>query len=192
MKLEISDSLTTLVLLLLTGLSFWILEVHSISKKHPPFASTRPDTDLRDVDAFEFAQNGHLSAHLHLQRLYDLPGQTTHYFIQPHALLFTHDLKPWEIDAARGSSTKSLETIELQNHVRVYQPAQNNEPASTITTDHLSIDLQKHRLQTDAPVQILRADATITGTGLLANYKEGWLQLLQDTQSVIHIAPGVL
>ncbi len=75
--------------------------------------------------------------------------------------------KEWKINAATAIINNEDEIVTLENNVIMQQ--QNIEPAVTIRTQKLTIDIKKQLASTRQPVEITQGDSLLKSTGMIFN-----------------------
>ncbi len=142
----------------------------------------RPDAFMVNVDYSEYDDQGNLHSHLLTPKVIHYPNQNSAVFAQPNFMIYTSERVPWYITAEHGTSRDGINSVFLRDDVHIHQPAEPDNPETTILTTTATIHPPQSTATTDDPVTIVRPGSLVKGTGMEANLKTGVIKLFSHSQ----------
>ncbi|MBL8474024.1 MAG: LPS export ABC transporter periplasmic protein LptC [Rhodocyclaceae bacterium] len=177
MRLRTNNLFPLVVLVLLSGLSFWLRQ--TAEHESPGRSGTMrhdPDSIVEKLSVRRFGADGSLQSELGAVRLVHYADDDTSFVEQPRYMFANRD-GPVNISAAVAHIGEAGKRVELQNDVMVRRPAQRKTPERVLTTTHLTIFPDDQLVRTDAPVDIVEGKSHMRGVGLEADGINGYVTL---------------
>ncbi|NKB47381.1 MAG: LPS export ABC transporter periplasmic protein LptC [Legionellales bacterium] len=142
--------------------------------------ATRPDSIIEQMHVTEFSEQGKPMHILITPRL-------THYskidrsdLQHPKVTILQKDQAPWEIQALSGQTDYGIAQITLHDDVQLRQAADDQRPATTITTSRLVYYPAIQVAQTDQPIEFRQGGVQVKSVGMIADLEQDVVELLQD------------
>ncbi len=178
-----------ITLISITGISIWII----LSNNHVSQLSTSGEI----LDGFMTqayytqydARTGKIHTQIYSPKMTHYNRNNTSYFSQPHLLLYANNNSNWQVSAKYGKATYDGEKVEVWDQVEIHQPTYLNRPEIRIITDGASIYPHLYYAKTQLPVVITRANASVQGRGMQANFKTGIFKLLSQVKGIYEPVP---
>lgn len=176
----------SLILIVLTCLTTALMFPNSLPHKKllKQQLDHQPNTFMREVDYYQYDDQGDLHSHLVSPFIVHFPYKNSSRLTSPHYLIYTSQHVPWTIHADHGKSQNGIEWIYLWDHVKIHEPSQAMEVETTISTQDITIFPRRSFAQTDQPVTIVRPDSLLKATGMTADLKKGLIHLLSHSRGV--------
>ena len=103
--------------------------------------------------------------------------------VKPRMLFYTTDGPPWNVASETGRITGRNQRITLFGTVKVVRPASATNPKVVISTRDLNFEPAINYLSTDHFVQYTSGLSVISGTGLRANLKGGFIRIIDNVKA---------
>lgn len=143
--------------------------------------NVRPDAFMVHANYYEYDDKGLLHSHLVAKTVTHFPHKNTAQFTQPNLILYHTEHQPWYISADHGISRNGIGWVYLWHHVRLYQPPETKNLATTITTNSVTILPEESLAETSEKVTIKRPNSIVKATGMKANFKTNIVELLSQS-----------
>lgn len=173
-----------LIPLLLAGITstYYMLQVKNQTHLTPK--TTTINSISSTISLYSFNKMGRLIKELHAE---SCVTHTNHnaVFSYPRLTLYSIKNQRWVISANRAKTQAKHHTTLATGHVIISQRLQNK-TLSTIYTSRITYDMKHNTLYTAAPVKIIRAHTSTTGTGLFINLTKNTYKILSSTHILYH------
>jgi LPS export ABC transporter protein LptC len=177
-------TITCAVIVTITASLIWIHSLTEFSSDH--LSNQQIDSFVKNAQGEQFSINGHLTKKTFMSLLKHYPKLDMSTFQNPHIVLYSIHSKPWRIKADHGNATHQNKLIELIGHVVVHQDATGQQSATTIKSKQMLYNVNKHIIDTNAHVSIIRDKSITHAKGLTFNLKTN--QLVLKSHMVTDIA----
>ncbi len=170
-----------LVLLLLAGLTQWLLSLNEISASAVR-DSHNPDYTMENFTITTMDAAGKPEQRLQSVRMAHYPDDDSTEFARPHITIFRDNKAPWEIYGERGWMSADRELILLRGDVLIENPQAPPQSRLRLVTRDLRVLTGEETAVTEQPVTITGQTSLTHGTGMRAYFKDGRLQLLSKVR----------
>lgn len=175
----------TIILTLLVFFTTTLVLQNLLSEKLPKKQLDRhPNAFMRSADYYQYNDLGQLHSHLVSKLIIHFQYKNSFHFIAPHYLFYTSQHVPWTIRADHAKSQNGIERIYLWGHVKIHEPTQAKEIATTIFTKDMTIFPHCAFAQTAQTVTIVRPNFLVTAKGMTIDFKKGLIRLLGHSRGV--------
>ncbi|MDE1983824.1 MAG: LPS export ABC transporter periplasmic protein LptC [Gammaproteobacteria bacterium] len=162
-------ALAILVLALAAAGTWWLLRHVTPPTVPPPAPPTHvPDYSFTDATVTTFNAQGNPQAILRSPRMLHHPDDDSIEVFAPRIQYFISGSPPWNAAADQALLPAGGNLVELEGHVQMQHPANNNGPPLLIQTDKMNVDLDTNIATTADPVAITQGNSRMTGVGLQA------------------------
>ena len=175
-----------LLLLLIAGISFWIL--HNLTRP----ATTRlsldrsiPDYYMEDFTTIVMDAGGSPAHRLKALYIAHFPDSDMTQLLLPSLELQSPGNYPVRIAAEKGWVTANNEMILLQGNVEMTEFDDAGNIRLHISTDKASILPENAYAETDQYAEIEARRSHVSGTGMRVHFHQGRLEVLQDVHTQI-------
>jgi len=183
-----STYLPLLLMLFLAGATWWLVRLTPVpgAARAPEASSQTPDYILNDVELIRYRGDGSLLARIRSRELRHYPvGDRLE--LDEAQVVADHPEGDLNAQAKRADVSEEGRRIRLEGDVTLRREASNTQPAFTVRTAVLEIDLESGRAWTDQPVQWEQEGAQLSAAGFQYEQARSWLQLKGPVRA--HMAP---
>lgn len=177
-------AVTCVILATIAASLIWIHSLTEFSSGH--LSNQQIDSFVKNAQGEQFSINGHLTKVTSISLLKHYPKLDMSTFQNPHIVLYNDNGKPWKIQAEHGKAMHNNKLIELTGHVVVHQDGTDQQSATTIKSKQMFYDVNKHIIDTNAHVTIIRDKSITHAKGLTFNLKTN--QLVLKSNMITHIS----
>lgn len=155
------------ILLVLTGLTFWLRYASEMPESRRDGKHRHdPDYIVNDATLRKLDQTGRLQYTLKAEEIRHYPDDDSTDLINPN-LIYLHVKKPpVTLTADRGQVSKDGEQVDLYGNVRINRAKSAKEDALTATTSELTVLPDDEKAFTRSAVLITRGKSWLKGVGL--------------------------
>ncbi|MEE9342018.1 MAG: LPS export ABC transporter periplasmic protein LptC [Gammaproteobacteria bacterium] len=136
--------------------------------------STRPDQFINHVEWLTWESEGEPVNQLLASRLEHFPDKKGTILFQPRLKIEKTKSEIWRAQSDTAWVQDSQQQINLENNIHV---TLQSKTSTTLISEQLTIDTQKHRAYTDSLVTIKSKRGVITSVGIDADFKTGKIVL---------------
>jgi lipopolysaccharide export system protein LptC len=172
-----------IVLLVLTGVSFWASRQHD-TRLQEPLAGLDPKLDyvLRDFELQFFDEQGHPTINLRAPELRNNPELQMGTIEQPVFRLNQPGLT-WNLTAESATVTADKEHVHLVGQVNILRHEPATGALAELNTTEVMIEVTPQTASTDAPVSIQDSFSQIDAVGLDLDMKTNTFTLKQQVRA---------
>jgi len=173
--------LTIVALLLMTGLSVWLI----ISSHHMSLGKNKPQTPdafATNIEATKMDKFGKPKSVLKSPKSTHYQQNDTTQLEKPFIILYKQNEPPWHIHADHGTAIHGSEKITLYGHVKFRQLPGTNSHYMTLTTSEMTFYPDRSFAETDKPVTIRQPGNIVHAVGLQADTEKSYIKLLSKTR----------
>lgn len=128
------------LLIIAVALSCWsIILYHPAHMSIPDNDPKKLDSYMEDVTAIMFSKEGAPTLKLVTPRMVHFPENNTTDIEQPRVTIFRKSPQPWFIDSNHAKASNGMQSILFWSEVNIHHPADEENPATTLATDTLTI-----------------------------------------------------
>ena len=152
-------------------------------ESHNANADLLPQWTLTKATVKTFDKDGVLSSQIKAQSAEFFSSNGKLQITQPNISLFQADTALWQASATKGLANTDMTELQLTNNVVV----SNLQKPQTISSQELTSNFNKNLLSSSKEVTITTPYAVATATGMIGNWQDQTLQLLNDVH--VQITP---
>lgn len=158
------------ILLVLTGLTFWLRYATQLPEaRHDGKNRHDPDYIVTDSTLHKLDRTGRLQYTLQAADIRHYPDDDSTDLIKPN-LVYLYVKKPaLSMSADRGHVSKDGEQVDMYGDVRIQRAASAKDEAMTAFTAQLTILPDDERAYTKSPVLITKGKSWLKGVGMQVN-----------------------
>lgn len=145
-------------------------------------APPEPGYSARDARLIETGADGRPLYTLDAAQITQQPDQDRVRLERVRLALRDESGDQWTADADRGELGEDSGIVQLEGSVQVAGVLPGTQDEARISTEHLSFDTHTQIASTRDPVTLVMSGRTVSARGLVANLKEGRVQL----ESAVH------
>ncbi len=174
-----------LVLLVLTGASFWLLgEIRS--RIHPaPTGPKPPRYFMTDATLQHWNHNGRIVYRVHALLVEHLPAPGLYALTNPRLRDRSRHDALWQLRARHGLLDALRNQLELWHHVRAWQLPSPHHPPLRLVTRRLTVFLKTHRAESNHRVTLFEGQGHLAGTGFHLDLDRRRLTLRSHVRGLI-------
>lgn len=174
------------ILLILTGLSFWLRYATELDgPRHDGKNRHDPDYIISDSILHKLDQTGQLQYILKAADIRHYPDDDSTDLIKPD-LVYLHSKKPpLSLSAERGHVSRDGEQVDLYDNVRVQREASAKDEAMTAYMSQLTVLPDDERAFTKSPVLITRGKSWLKGVGMQVNNRTQMYEIESQAFAVL-------
>ena len=140
---------------------------------------------LNDFSMMETNKSGVADWKLDGKRLEKYPKSERSEVFSPSMRIFNQDKSYWEISASHALDPDSVfESIYLTGNVVFNKVGIDDSSEVTINTISAIVYPSKELIETDEFAEIKTPTSVTTGTGVIANIREGYVEILSDAKRI--------
>lgn len=167
-----------LVLGLIAAGTWWLAShVVTMPLGAAPPPTHEPDYYFSDATVTTLDKQGKRSAVMTAPRIVHHPDDDSSEVFAPRIEYFSAGDPPWHGQSDHGLMPSGGQLVKLDGHVEMRRPGKNGGAPLVITTDRLDVNLNTNIGSTADPVQIVQGSSRMTGTGMLAYFKDNRMVL---------------
>jgi lipopolysaccharide export system protein LptC len=160
------------LLLLVAGLAVWLNNaVQSTAPKNDGSKRHDPDAIVENFVAKQFGVTGKIRYTLAAQKMVHYPDDDTSHLTAPRFEAFEQDAPPLTITADTAKLTQKGDEVFLYSNVLMVREATPTTSRMTLRTSYMHIVPDSGIAQTNQPVLMEDANATVQAASMLANNK---------------------
>jgi lipopolysaccharide export system protein LptC len=173
----------SLLLVFAIALSCWsIILYHPAKMSVPDNDPKKLDSYMEEVSAIMFSKEGSPTLKVVTPRMVHYPENNTTDITKPRVTIFRKSPEPWFIDADFAKATNGMQSILFWSQVNIHHLADNENPATSLSTDTLTIFPSKQTAATSDAVTFVQPDTIVHAIGMLADMDAGTVKLLSQAQ----------
>lgn len=169
------------VLLLATGLSWWLVRSVEVSTSSPP--QPRAVRHISDYSMDDFTlkamdPQGRLHYRLHARHMAHYLDDDTAALRRPDIMLFRGEGGTWNAVSQRGWIGPDQKHVVLSGDVLVWRDTPKQDDALELETDKLHVTPDRQYAETDLPVTIAQPAGITHAVGMRVSVDQGRMELL--------------
>ncbi len=172
------------LMLILAGLSYWILQELEPEPLGGGSAQRHiPDYYMENFTTTTMGENGKPQRRIEAHYMAHFPDTDTHEFDRPYLTMYRDKGPPWHVRSERGWLSASGDVMLLLGKVNIWRNDADGAKALDIKTEDLRVLPETSYGETDRPVTITTPESITTGTGMKAYLEESRLELLSEVRT---------
>lgn len=171
--------LTLVLVVLLAGGSYWILEITRRSNDSTPARAPRTAPDYT-IDQFRYvvvAGNGKAEYVIEGDHLQHDPVTDTSLVERPLVRSYAPDRAPMTLRSRTARINSDHSEIRLHDDVHLERPQARDQESLTVDTEYMLVLPDKDIIRTDRAVRARIGDSTLNGVGMVADSRQRSLAL---------------
>ena len=173
-------------LLAVTALSTWLLyRLNLESGATGAGTINAPDYYMEDFTTLAMDEEGNPDYKLYGVYMAHYPDSDTTEILKPSIDFLSTGKPSMHVIADKGWLAADNEVVLLNGNVEFTQKDESGEPVMQINTEKARLLIDRNYVETDQFTKIVTRRTSITGTGMLADLKEGKLSVLSDVHTII-------
>jgi lipopolysaccharide export system protein LptC len=183
MVITFKNAMVFLLLIAAVSLTTWsLLDSKKSQSKYTLTNSNIPDALMEDVVATIMNKEGTPTLKVSTPRMVHYANNDATDIEKPVVTVYRHTPNPWLITSDYARATSGTTQILFWRNVVLNHAADNENPATIMHTEALTVFPNQRTAQTDQPITINQPDLTVHATGMLADMNEGTVKLLSKAQ----------
>ena len=163
--------LTLAAMLLLAGGSFWILQTMQESGDDGPKRRAGHEPDYV-IDGFRYvaaSKDGKIRLKVEGDTLIHFPDSEESVVRQPRLTSYAPGREPLTLRSESARINRDHSVVQLQDKVVLKRPQMRGDEELTVNSDYMLVLPDKDIVKTDRPVRARLGEATLNGTGMVAD-----------------------
>lgn len=170
------------VLAAVAAVSIWLQQRTVPMSREIQVGTKVPDYYLNDFVAKTMDENGNLSYQLEARSMVHYAGENVAELSAPELVNHRTDGQVWTINSDTAKAFQQGDMLFLEGNVAIRRKPFDGSGPVEVDTNDLWVYQGKQVAETNAPVEIREDRGITTGEGMLADIKEGRLQLLSKVR----------
>jgi lipopolysaccharide export system protein LptC len=159
---------------LITG---WFVQDQGILKDQAPASPRGPDLFVNGMDLRIIGEDGHVHYRVQASRMEHFPYDDHSDLMDPFIQVFSQQKAIWDARSDRGRVADQGDTLWLLGRAVINRQALADQQAVNVVTSDVMVKPRADTAETSAAAVITSGRYRIEGVGMLANFREGRLDL---------------
>lgn len=141
-----------------------------------------PDAVMEEVHAKIMNKMGNPKIYIYAPKLFHFKKDDTTKFELPHIEFYQTNNQPWIVNSKYALARDGMKVVSFWDNVLIKHTADENNPETTIQTEHLLVHPEQNKIETKDPITLIQPSTLIKAVGMVADTQKGDVSLLSQAR----------